>query len=101
MNISMPNYVAKQLIKYRHKAPKRRQNCPYEPEPRVCGKKAQEVPKERTCPKVSAEEKKYIQQVVGSFLYYAQAVDMTILHALNATAAEQAGPTERTMERVR
>ena len=29
VDISMPNYVAKQLVKYRHKAPKRRQNCPY------------------------------------------------------------------------
>ena len=101
VDISMPNYVAKQLVKYRHKAPKRRQNCPYEPEPRVCGKKAQEAPKKKTSPKVSAEEKKYIQQVVGSFLYYARAVDMTILHALNSIAAEQADPTERTMRRVK
>ena len=99
--MSMPNYVAKQLVKYRHKAPKRRQNCPYELEPRVYGKKAQEVPKKTTIPKVSAEEKKYIQQVVGSFLYYARAVDMTILHALNSIAAEQADPTVRTMRRVR
>ena len=37
--------------------------------------------------------KKYIQQVVGSFLYYARAVDLTILLYLNAIAAEQANPT--------
>ena len=59
------------------------------------------MPKKITSPKVSAEEKKYIQQVVGSFLYYARAVDMTILHALNLIAAEQADPTVRTMRRVK
>ena len=41
-----------------------------------------------------------MQQVVGSFLYYARAVDMTVLTALNAIASEQAAPTERTLERV-
>ena len=100
VNLSMPNYVSKQLIRYRHKAPKRPQNCPYDPPPRVYGKKSQEMPKEKASPPVSDDEKKYIQQVVGSFLYYARAVDMTILHALSAIAAEQSSPTERTLERV-
>ena len=101
VDTSMPNYVAKQLTRYRHKAPKRPQNCPYDPPPRVYGKKSQEMPKEKASPPVSAEEKKYIQQVVGSFLYYARAIDMTILHALSAIAAEQSSPTERTLQRVR
>ena len=97
----MPNYTGKQLIKYRHKPSKRPQHCPYEPEPRVYGKKAQETPKKVDNPPAPKEEKKYIQQVVESFLYYARAIDLTILHALSSIAAEQANPTERTMERVR
>ena len=44
--------------------------------------------------------KKYIQQVLRSFLHYARDVDLTILQALNAIAAEQAKPTERTLQRV-
>ena len=59
------------------------------------------MPKKVDSPPVSKEEKVYIQQVVGSFLYYARAIDMTILHALSAIAAEQAKPTVRTLERVR
>ena len=39
--------------------------------------------------------------MVGSFLYYTRAVDMTILSALNAIAGKEANPTERTMEYVR
>ena len=97
----MPNYVAKQLTRYKRKAPKRPQNCPFEPEPVVYGRKSQEMPKKVDGPPVSKEEKVYIQQVIGSFLYYARAIDMTILHALSAITAEQANPTESTMKRVK
>ena len=43
----------------------------------------------------------YIRQVVGSLLYYARAVDLTILFALGAIAQEQANPTDKTMQRVK
>ena len=46
------------------------------------------------------ENKKYIQQVLGTFLYYARAADPTILVALNAIASEQASPTKSTMKKV-
>ena len=101
VDTSMPNYVVKQLVKYRHKAPKRPQHCPFEPEPRVYGKKAQETPKEKASPPASDDEKKYVQRVVGSFLCYIRAIDMTILHALSAIVADQSSPTQRTQERVR
>ena len=39
--------------------------------------------------------------MVGSLLYYARAVDMTILHALSEIASQQAKPTKRTMARVK
>ncbi len=40
--------------------------------------------------------KKHIQQVVGSFLYYARAGDPTILMALSDIATQQSVPTENT-----
>ena len=39
--------------------------------------------------------------LVGSLLYYAWAVDLTILFALSAIAQEQANPTDKTMQRVK
>ncbi len=48
------------------------------------------------CP--NKAQKKCIQQIVGSFLYYAQAVDPTILMALSEIALQQTAPTENTME---
>ena len=100
VDISMPNYVRKQLTKYRHTAPKRPQHCPFEPAPIKYGRSAQEITEPKISPPLNKEDKKIVQQVVGSFLYYARAVDMTILHALNSIALEQSNPTERTMERV-
>ncbi len=41
--------------------------------------------------------KKYIQEVIGVFLYYGWAVDSTMLTALSAIASAQAEPTEETM----
>jgi hypothetical protein len=42
---------------------------------------------------------KKVQKIVGSILYYAHAVDMTILMALSSIAVEQTGATEKTMSR--
>ena len=100
VDISMPNYVHKNLVKYNHKKPKRPQHCPYEPAPKHFGKKSNESHEEEESPPLNDEDHKLVQQVLGSFLYYGRAVDVTILHALNAIAADQANPTERTLERV-
>ena len=64
------------------------------------GQKLQDVPVKEESKLLDKEGKLCVQQVIGSFLYYVRAVDMTILHALNPIAAESSKPTERTMERV-
>lgn len=43
---------------------------------------------------VSPERKKRIQRIVGKLLYYARAVDPTMLTAINKVASSQATPTE-------
>ena len=50
---------------------------------------------------MSKEKKEYIQQVLGTFLYYARAVDSTMLVALSAIASEQATPTEKTLQKIK
>ena len=39
-------------------------------------------------------------QVTGTFLYYARAIDSTMVVALSALASEQASPTENNMKKV-
>jgi hypothetical protein len=100
VDISMPNYVRKQLTKYRWDKPKRAQNCPFEPNPVHYGKKSDEIIHDTDSPVLDPEGKKFVQQIIGSFLYYARAVDCTILTALNAMASDSSKPTERTLKRV-
>jgi hypothetical protein len=93
-------YLKKQLTKYSHVAPLKPQHCPYAPNPIKYGKdnQAPSPLDESMC--LNEAQKKCIQQIVGSFLYYAQAVDPTILMALSEIALQQAAPTENMMEHV-
>jgi hypothetical protein len=50
---------------------------------------------------LSKEEKKYIQQVLGTFLYYGRAVDLTMLTSLSSIASNQDKPTGETMSNIK
>jgi hypothetical protein len=100
VDLSMPAYVQKQLTRYNHAKPTRPQHCPYVPHPVQYGKDNQKINPVDDSPLLDADGKKYIQQVVGSFLYYARAVDPTILMALSDIATQQNKPTENTRKRV-
>ena len=97
VDCKMPGYVKKRLVKFGHEPPQRPQHCPYTPNPIKYGRKSQETTPEDDSPILGKKEKKYIQEVIGSFLYYGRATDITILTALSAIAAEQEKPTEKTM----
>jgi hypothetical protein len=65
------------------------------------GAKAQYVEADIPSSSLDKEGQKYIQAVTGTLLYYARAVDSTMLVALNAIATQQASPTQKTMERAK
>ena len=96
----MPDYVTKKLTQYNHPKPKRPQHCPYTPAPVQYGRKTQTPIPTDDSPPLDKDGKKRIQGIIGSFLYYARAVDPTILMALSAIAADQANPTELTLKRI-
>jgi len=100
VDISMPGYVIKQLIRYAHPHPTKQRHSPYDPDPKTYGKAAQEIPPEDISAPLDEKGKKRIEQIVGSFLYYGRAVDMTIFCALSEIAGQQRNPTKKTMERV-
>ena len=54
-----------------------------------------------TPPPLSQDGKKYVQEVVGTLLYYSRAVDCTMLAALGSIATQQANPTERTKAKIK
>ncbi len=94
----MPAYIKKQLTKYSPVAPLKPQHCLYVPNPIKYGKDNQASSPLDKCPHLNEVQKKSIQQIVGSFLYYVQAVDPTILMALSEIALQQAAPIEDMME---
>jgi hypothetical protein len=101
LDISMPGYIKKLLQKYKHRMPKHQQHCPYSPAPKQYGAKAQVPLPVDISPKLSPEEIKEIQRVVGSILYYARAVDITVLMALSSIAIEQTKGTTSTMDKAK
>jgi hypothetical protein len=47
---------------------------------------------------INKKETKILQKVCGKFLYYARAIDTTMLHALNRLATQTTKGTEKTMQ---
>ncbi len=78
VDLAMPAYVMKQLTKYSHIALLKPQHCLYLPNPIKYGKDNQSPSPLDTSPHLDKAKKKRVQQIVGSFLYYAQAVDPTV-----------------------
>ena len=104
VEISMPGYIKKPLARFKHEAPGRPQHSPHHHNPKNYGSDAQDpLPHDET-PRISKPRILRIQQeqVVGAALYYARAIDMTILTALcGSIASEQARQaTERTVAKV-
>jgi hypothetical protein len=97
VDVSMPDYVPSTLARLQHQTPARPQHAPHQWTQPAYGQKLQLAPIDET-PKLDATGKLFVQSCVGSFLYYARAVDPSILPAINEISAAQAAPTQKTMK---
>jgi hypothetical protein len=97
VDISMPGSIKKKLQEYVHIMPKRVQTCPYSPEPKRFGTKAQALLPPDASPTLDTKGIACVQKVVGSILYYARAFNMMVLKALNPIAVEQTKAAKQTM----
>ena len=98
VHLSMPGYSAEALQRFRHDC-SQFNDQPHEHSIPMYGRKIQYAKKLDESPRLTQEDTRFIQQVTGTFLYYARAVDSTMLVALSAIAAQQANPTEETMRK--
>jgi hypothetical protein len=72
-----------------------------DPCPLILGPKVQLTSPTNESPKHTAKETKVLQRVIGKFLYYACAVDPTMLHILsNLAAAQTKGSKNTTIQMV-
>jgi hypothetical protein len=97
----MLGYIKKVLQKYNHCIPSKPLHCPYSPSPKQYGAKAQEPHPVDISPLLPPDEFKEIQQIIGSILYYACTVNITVLMALSPIAIEQTKGTTSTMEKAK
>jgi hypothetical protein len=97
VDTSMPGYIKKKLQEYNHVLPWRMQTCPYSPEPKNLWADVQTPLGVDSSLRLDKKGLKQVQKIVGSILYHARAVDMTVLMALSAIAVEQTKAMAKTM----
>jgi hypothetical protein len=83
----MPGYVAKALHRFQHPTPKKAEYAPY----KITAPTYSSAPQLSTpideSPNLNASEKLWLQEVVGTLLYYARAIGCTMLVALGTITA--------------
>ena len=92
----MNTYISNILIKHDQPMPLKPQLSPHKHREIQYGAKVQEVLDEDTSPPLDAKGIKQFQQIVGTLLYYARAVDNKLLVALNEIGMQQSAATEQT-----
>ena len=97
----MLTYVTAALKRFNHTYLRKPQHQPYPHVKQIYGATAQYTKDTDTSPPLTPDDKKFIQEVTGTFLYYAQAVDPTMLTALGTIATKQSSPTEQIMQKVK
>ena len=99
VHLSMKPYCEKALRQFNNLVPSKAQQSPYPHVPVKYGA-AERIVETDNSPLVGKNEQKRVQQVNGKFLWYARAVDGTLLTPLSALATQQSKPTTKTMERI-
>ncbi len=92
VDLNMPNYIPKALLKFQHSAPNSPQHQPYKHAPIQYGSRVQRVDIDTSFP-LSPDAIKRVQGIVDTLLYYRRAVDPMLLTSLSSIAACQANGT--------
>jgi hypothetical protein len=97
VHVSMLKYIPEALTQFQHKPPHIPQHQLYPHVKPTYGAKAQYTEVVDTSLLLDKKAKKYIQVVIGTFLYYARCVDdSTMLLALGSLATQQVTLTQNT-----
>ena len=99
-DVSMPGYIARALHRFQHTAPIKKEHSPHPWQRPNYGAKTQYAPDADESPNVDAANKTRILEVLGTLLFYARAVDSTMLTAIGELATEQSQATKTTMTKL-
>jgi hypothetical protein len=96
----MPGYIKSALQKYQHPAPARPEHGLHTWNPPIYGAKTQFVNETTPSPALFDKNVNKLQQLRGTLIYYARAVDPTLILPINVLASEQSNATEITADKV-
>jgi hypothetical protein len=100
VDLSMHGYIKATLHKYQHPAPALPEHAPHTWNPPIHGAKKQFVTEATSSPVLSDMEINKLQQLTGTLLYYARAVDPILMMPINVLASEQSTSTNVTADKV-
>jgi hypothetical protein len=96
----MPGFIKAALHKYQHSDPARPEHAPHTWNPPIYGAKTQFMTEATSSPALSDKKINKLQQLTGTLLYYARAVDPTLIMPINVLASEQSTATNFTADKV-
>jgi hypothetical protein len=96
----MPGYVERALQCFKHPTPARPEHSPHHWNQPKYGAKVQYANATNFAPLLDAPAKKLVQEIIGTFLFYARAIDNTMLKPLGTLSSQQSQPTEMTMNAI-
>ena len=100
VHLSMQEYVKDSLIRFQHTLRKLTDQLHKHTIP-VFGATIKYAKAAETSNKLNGNGKTFIQQVTGTFLYYARAVDPTTMSAFSTISSSQEAPTEAKMDKAK
>lgn len=98
VDISMPGYIERALLRFNHPPPKRAQHSPHAWTAPTYGAKVQLTDEPDNTAPLSNQGITFLQQIIGTLLYYARAVDNTLLVAISSLSTQHAKGTAATMQ---
>ena len=99
-DVSMPGYIERALTRFNHPFPKKPQHNPFKFVQPEYGTTIQYEADADTSEKLDKKGQKRVQEVLGTMLYYARAVDPTLLVTVSSLARQQKDPTVNTMNAI-
>ena len=96
----MPGYIERALQRFQHTASRSPEHSPHPWQRPNYGAKTQFAVLPDATPAPDAADKTRILEVLGTLLFYARAIDSTMLTAIGDLATEQSQATKATMEKL-
>ena len=97
VRLSMDGYVAQALLELEHVEPNKAHHAPSKYDVPKYGARVQYAKVDQTAP-LGLKQIRFIQRAIGKLLYYARAVDPTMLHAINDISLSTSKGTEATLD---